>query len=130
MLPDTAREMAELNRTGTVTLWPDYDHSVPDWDAVFRLGFPGLLERVKRYHEAHRCAGALSEREEAFFQGMEITYEAILRFFAALARACARALARQGGGDRRVPGRLAGRRPAGYLPALQLIYLYFMSANP
>ena len=126
VLPDTAREMAELNRTGTVTLWPDYDHSVPDWDAVFRLGFPGLLERVKRYHEAHRCAGALSEREEAFFQGMEITYEAILRF---LQRLRARALAlshAKAAGIAACLGSLLEGGPQDTYQALQLIYLYFM----
>ena len=126
VLPDTAREMAELNRTGTVTLWPDYDHSVPDWDAVFRLGFPGLLERVKRYHEAHRRAGALSEREEAFFQGMEITYEAILRFLQRLrARALALSHAKAAGIAACLGGLLEGG-PRDTYQALQLIYLYFM----
>ncbi len=26
--------------TGIITMWPDFDHTTPDWDAVFKLGFP------------------------------------------------------------------------------------------
>jgi len=43
-------ELTELRklceRTGATAIWKDFDHSVPDWEAVYELGFPGLLDRV------------------------------------------------------------------------------------
>jgi len=50
-------ELTELRklceRTGATAIWKDFDHSVPDWEAVYELGFPGLLDRVRRYRRRH-----------------------------------------------------------------------------
>ncbi|MDD3471063.1 MAG: pyruvate formate lyase family protein, partial [Thermoguttaceae bacterium] len=62
---------------GLFVMYPDYDHTAPDWESILRLGFPGILERVRRYRGKH---AALSPEQTAFFDGMEITYTAILRF--------------------------------------------------
>lgn len=37
----------ELNRRGLYIYHWDFWHSVPDWDAILGLGFPGLLKRVE-----------------------------------------------------------------------------------
>ena len=37
--------------TGAGLFYPDYDHSVPDWDSVIGLGFRGLLERAQGYYK-------------------------------------------------------------------------------
>lgn len=74
------RAGAHINETGAGIFWPDYDHSVPDWDSVIGLGFSGLLERVRHYHGLHREDGTLSEDMEVYYRSVETAYEAILRF--------------------------------------------------
>jgi hypothetical protein len=71
-----AKNIAE---TGAGIFWPDYDHSVPDWDSVMQLGFPGMLERAVRAHEEKRQAGTLTPDQDVFYQAVEIEYEAALR---------------------------------------------------
>ena len=43
-IPEVGKRRWELERDGIVTMWPDYDHSVPVWDRIFDLGFTGLLQ--------------------------------------------------------------------------------------
>ncbi|HOG50616.1 MAG TPA: hypothetical protein PKY10_08505, partial [Lentisphaeria bacterium] len=68
-----------LNQSGASNIWIDFDHSVPEWDEVFRLGFPGLLRNAMEWREKHRTAGTLDAAKEAYFEGIRITYEAMLR---------------------------------------------------
>ena len=43
IIPEIEERRANLERNGVVTIWPDYDHSVPIWERIFGLGFCGLL---------------------------------------------------------------------------------------
>lgn len=43
ILPRTNEEMRKMNESGAIAIWADFDHVVPDWQAVLSLGFPGLL---------------------------------------------------------------------------------------
>ncbi|MFA6816918.1 MAG: pyruvate formate lyase family protein, partial [Lentisphaeria bacterium] len=70
--------MMEQNETGASNMWPDFDHSVPDWDAVFTLGFPGLRERARKFRRDRESRGELTDAARAYFDGIEITYTAIL----------------------------------------------------
>ena len=79
-LKDTQDEMRLFDQTGAVAMWPDFDHVIPNWDDILTLGYVGLLERVRKYHALWREKG-ITEEQDAFFEGMEITYEAILRLF-------------------------------------------------
>ena len=63
---------------GLHTVWPDFDHSVPEWENVFELGFPGLRDRARAYREKHAKNGTLTKEVEAYFDGIEITLNAIL----------------------------------------------------
>lgn len=83
---------AELNREKQMHLrcaasemWLDTNHVVPDWTDILSLGFAGILERAKNYHRRYLESGALSKKEEAFFDSIEIEYSAILRFIQRLA---------------------------------------------
>ena len=67
-----------LNSSGASCIWIDFDHSVPEWDEVFERGFPGLLRNAMQWREKHRADGTLDERMDAYFEGIRITYEAIL----------------------------------------------------
>ena len=37
LIPEVEKRRAALENAGIVTIWPDYDHSVPVWDRVFEL---------------------------------------------------------------------------------------------
>ena len=75
-VPEIEKRRAQLEKDGAVTIWLDYDHSVPVWDRLFELGFIGILEES----ETVRKNRQLTEKEDAFFEGIKITYEAVLTF--------------------------------------------------
>jgi len=68
----------ERNNAGFHMIWKDFDHSVPDWDSVFPLGFTGLKERARIYRKKHETEGTLTEDVAAFFDGIDMTLQAIL----------------------------------------------------
>ena len=79
--PDEFREAgAHIDETGAGIFWCDYDHSVPDWDSIIGLGFGGILERARYYHQKHRDAGTLTADMEDYYVSVETVYEAIIRF--------------------------------------------------
>lgn len=113
----------ELGITGAATMPLDFDHTVPDYDSLLELGFPGLLRRLE-----DRYAGtpAPTEKQRIFYEACKTELEAILRLldrYIALAEtkdfskapaiiACLKSL-RSGA-------------PGNTYEVLQLMYLYFM----
>ena len=75
-IPEVEARRSQLEREGIVTVWPDYDHSVPVWERLFSLGFVGILEESEKV----RASKNLTVEENAFFEGIRITYEAVLAF--------------------------------------------------
>ena len=75
---ECARICAERNRAGLHMIWKDFDHSVPDWEALVSLGYPGLLKRMQEYRELHKKQGTLTSAVAAHFDGMELTVNALL----------------------------------------------------
>lgn len=71
---------ANIKITGAGVFWCDYDHSVPDWDSLIGLGFGGILERAKFYHQQHKDNGTLTPEMEDYYVSVEIVYEAVVRF--------------------------------------------------
>lgn len=65
--------------TGAGVYGCDYDHSVPDWDSVIGLGFAGLLERAEKARAEKMADGTLTKEQEIYYDGIKISYEAILR---------------------------------------------------
>lgn len=84
VIPDVRAKRSQLEKDGIATIWPDYDHSVPVWDRVFTMGFKGILDESQKA----RANRTLTDDEDAFFEGIKITYEAILHFIGRL-EACA-----------------------------------------
>ncbi|UKI31114.1 MAG: pyruvate formate lyase family protein [Lentisphaeria bacterium] len=78
--PEEKQEIDRCNATRLAQLRADYEHSVPDWDAVLQLGFSGLLKRAERYRLHHRETGPLSPEADAFYESIRIEYRAILHF--------------------------------------------------
>ena len=115
-IPDVEARRSQLERDGVVTIWPDYDHSVPVWDRLFTLGFPGILEESEK---ARKCR-ILTEKEDAFFEGIKITYEAILMFIERLEDAATT------GKMKNALHTLRKGSPRNFYEALLLSYLYFI----
>lgn len=120
IIPETEKKRASMERAGIVTMWPDYDHSVPVWDRVFGLGFSGLL----RESEKMRLSKARTAEEDAFFEGIKITYTAIINFIGRLY-----AFAANTTGSEKMATALKNIKdnpPATFYEALLVDYIYFM----
>ncbi len=124
--PELVELSADVNQCGAMMIWTDYDHVVPDWSALMELGFTGIRERARVYRKKHGEAGTLTEEADAFFEGIEQQFTAILAFLdrmiaiaekqsfekAAEITACLKSL-RKGA-------------PTTFYEALQLIFIYFI----
>ena len=123
----TKRELWDtLRDSGASNIWIDFDHSVPEWDEIVKRGFPGLLANAMAWRDKHRADGTMNDKTEAYFEGIRITYEAIL---AMLERFIARAKSHQNERCDFVAAslrRLHDGPPQNFYDMLQLIYLYFM----
>ncbi len=120
IIPETEKKRIAFEEAGIATMWPDYDHSVPVWDRIFDLGFAGLLEES----EKARRAMTLTDEEDAFFEGIKITYTAITEFVGRLSK-----LAEKTNGSKRMAVALKNIKdnpPATFYEALLVDYIYFM----
>ena len=125
-LPEIRDLMQDLNDSGAVAIWPDFDHVIPDWDALLTLGFPGILERARSYRKQHESAHPLSDAQRAFFDGIELEYSAVIEFVDRLYRY---ALTQTHDKAKRVEPclkQLHDGAPTNTLEAMLLMYLYFM----
>lgn len=78
ILSDIGREKDTLARAGTLSIWPDYDHVVPEWDSILKLGFAGIRARAAKYRKQHEDNGTLTPPAAAIFDGIDIEYSAII----------------------------------------------------
>ncbi|MFA7160088.1 MAG: pyruvate formate lyase family protein, partial [Kiritimatiellia bacterium] len=122
------RLLQDGNASGITNTWKDFDHSVPDWDAMFSLGFPGLRERARKFRAMHAKKGTLTEDAHNYFKGIDITCGAMIDM---LERFRSYALEHADGNARVLKiaeclDHLARGRPGNIYEALQFIYLYFM----
>lgn len=126
ILPKVKQKMNDMNESGAVAIWPDFDHVVPDWDAILRLGFPGLKKRAEEYKELHKARGTLTPETAAFFDGIIIEYTAIIALVDRLYRL---ALTQNHEKAKKVAECLLHIRdgaPQNIYEAMQVIYIYFM----
>ena len=69
MLPaDVVQEWRAGNAEGIWNMWQDFDHSVPDWRVIMKLGFPGMKARLEKY----------AVRDDPFYDGLKIAMDAML----------------------------------------------------
>lgn len=126
ILPKVKQKMNDMNESGAVAIWPDFDHVVPDWDAILCLGFPGLKKRAEEYKELHKARGTLTPETAAFFDGIIIEYTAIIALVDRLYRL---ALTQNHDKAKKVAECLLHIRdgaPQNIYEAMQVIYIYFM----
>ncbi len=124
----TLQLMQEQKEAGTCGMGKDFDHSVPDWDAVFSLGFAGIRRRARQYRRRREESGRMTPEAAAYFDGIEITYTAILEM---LTRFRAHALEHADGNPRMLAcadclDTLTHGAPTNTYEVLHLVYLYFM----
>ncbi len=90
VLADKIARMNEFNDSCAVTMGPDFDHVVPDWESVMTLGIAGLRERARDWRKLHEEKAPLTEEQASFFDGIEEEYTALIAFLDRLYRhACA-----------------------------------------
>jgi len=70
------------NRAGRWTMWKDFDHSVPEWSVILKLGFPGMKARLKA-----------NWKETSYCRAGEKTIDAVLNLVARFERQAQRELA-------------------------------------
>jgi hypothetical protein len=78
-IPYVQKKIDEI-RGSFAAIIPDYCHSVPVWDRLLPLGFAGILKESQIVRKMLSEDRNLSIEENAFFDGIEITYTAILNF--------------------------------------------------
>lgn len=117
---------ADFNACGAAMIWTDYDHVVPDFESLVTLGFAGLRERARHYRALHREKGTLDEGKEAFFEGIEIQYTAIIALVDRMYRTAADQSFEKAPQLARCLKQLRDGAPTSFYEALQLIYIYFI----
>ena len=127
-LPGLREELDQLIGTGCLDIWPDFDHSVPDWDALYALGFPGIRARAANCRLVRAADHPLNERESAYFESIDIVYAAALCLIERLCNLCR---SRSVGDDRlhmqaECLEHLLIGPPRNTYEVLQLIFLYFI----
>ncbi|MEE1280346.1 MAG: pyruvate formate lyase family protein [Oscillospiraceae bacterium] len=116
----------DYSTTGTVNLHLDFDHTVPDYNSLMKLGFRGILARAQASYDALNDKHELSEEQKEFFAALTITYEAILRF---IDRLYNYSLTKSSDKQKRISESLKNLwsgAPKTTYDALMMIYLYFM----
>lgn len=121
------RKLDQLfNESGAVSIWPDYDHVVPDWDSLMKLGIRGILERAQNYERQQRTAGTLTSEQQAYFEGIKIEYAAILDVIDRLYHLAASKTHEKAQKIASCMKHLYEGAPQNIYEAMQLIYLYFI----
>ncbi len=126
IFPELGTRMNDMNASGAVAIWPDFDHVVPDWDTILGLGFSGLKKRAEEYKELHRKNNTLTPETEAFFDGIIIQYTAITDLIDRLYKY---ALTKTHPKASKIAECLCHIRdgaPQNMYEAMQVMYIYFM----
>ena len=56
------------NNAGDWCMWQDFDHSVPDWRVILKLGFPGVKARLEKY----------AKPNDPFYDSVKVVMDAIM----------------------------------------------------
>lgn len=126
--PDTITLRNSLRESAVAAIWPDFDHSVPDWDAVFELGFSGLRQRARNCRREREAGFTLTDEAAEYFDAIEITYKAIIEM---MERFYSYTIEHADGNLRMLEvgkclRQLIEGAPRNTFEVLQLIYLYFI----
>lgn len=116
----------DFNNSGSVMIWTDYDHVVPDWESLMNLGFVGIRERARKYRTEHKKKGTLNDESEAFFEGIEIEYTAIIDLIDRMYHIAKKQKFEKAGKIAKCLQNLRAGKPTDFYEALQMTYIYFI----
>lgn len=93
----------------------DFNHSTPDWESLFTLGFSGLRSRIKEYSNKN-------SENSSFYCGLIKVYDAAIRFISRAA-----SVARINGNDNMANGfeNLTQNPPQNLYEAIQLLFISY-----
>lgn len=120
IIPEVEKKRAYFERNGIATIWPDYDHSVPIWERIFNLGFSGILAESE---VARNKIENITEEQTAFFDGVKITYTAIINFIERLEK---QAKKQDNSRMKKSLKNIKRNAPKTFYEALLVDYIYFM----
>lgn len=126
IIPQVGEIMNDMNNSGAVSIWPDFDHVVPDWKSILELGFSGILKRAEKWRQIHESKGTLTEERAGFFDGIIIEYRAIIDIIDRLYKL---SLTKKHAKAKKISLCLKSIRdgaPKDIYEAMQVIYIYFM----
>lgn len=126
LVPETGAKMQDMNESGAVAIWADFDHVVPDWESVLNLGFSGLLERAESYKKINEKNGTLTKETEAFFDGIIIEYKAVLDIIERLQRLAEQKTHAKAEKIAACLKSIRSGAPRNIYEAMQTMYIYFM----
>ena len=127
-IPEITPTYILFNQSGASNIWPDFDHVVPDWNSILSLGFVGLKERASEYRARLTLMQekGLSVEQEAYFDGIEIEYSAIISFIKRLYTLALKKTHKKAGLIQKSLYSLTKGAPTNIFEAMLTIYLYFM----
>ena len=120
------------NESGDWSIWQDFDHSVPDWRVIVKLGFPGMKARLEKHAGAKVAGGGYAD---PFYESLRIVMESMLGCvdrFVAQGEKRLRGTAEVDGGRVRLEKEIACLKRLRHGPPqtaydlLMFIWLYFM----
>ncbi len=126
VIADSEAIMNDMNRSGAVAIWPDFDHVIPDWDSVLTLGFKGLRTRAEKYRKMHKENGTLTEQMAAHFEGIDIEYGAVIDIIDRFYRLAEDSTHERAGMYAQCLKNIRDGAPTNIYEAMQTIYIYFM----
>lgn len=124
--PETLKISDLFNESGAVTNWADYDHVVPDWESLINLGFTGIKKRAEDYRQKHIKNGTLTDDMAAFFNGINIEYEAIISLIDRMFKYASAQDFEKSKAISRCLKSLRDGAPTDIYEAMQLILIYFI----
>jgi formate C-acetyltransferase len=84
-LSDAAGARRTARDLGIYRAGPNFSHVAPDWERVLTLGLPGLLAHIRDTRDRRESARDLTDDQRAFYDALELVYEAFIRFIGRLA---------------------------------------------
>ena len=125
-IPEMNTVMQDYVGSGVMHVVPDFDHVIPDWNAIMELGFTGIIERVKKHKKIHQDNGTITKEMADHFDAMVLEYGAIIDFVDRLYNFAKKQPHENAGVVADCLKNLRDGAPKTFLDALQMIYIYFM----
>ncbi len=128
-IPDVGNVIRDMNDSGAITAWPDFNHAVPDWSSILSLGFKGLKDRTEKYRKMHIEKGTLTAEMDAHFEAIDIEYTAILAVIDRLYKYALKQNHSKAAQITRCLKNIRDGAPTNIYEAMQVIYIYFMMSE-